>query len=138
MNISKILSVLAAVSLMFVFAGCGGSNSTPEGAAKAMTEAMFDKNVDKVVSLMHIDTEGTGMSRKELEDMIKPKMKAGFAQKDAEIKEKGGFKSVETELISQKDDSARVKTTIHFKDGTQGTQPMNLKRVDGKWFVLIN
>ena len=117
--------LLTALLLVCSFAlvGCGGGSS-PGDVVKEFATAMEAGDTEKVKEL----APAMGMAGDKLDSMVQ--MGA------MEIKNKKGIERIEITEETIDGDTAVVKATTHFGDGTKEEgEPMKLAKIDGKWVV---
>lgn len=127
----KKLILLAAVALLYVcFTACTNSNS-PEGVTKAYLSALQKGNYEKALRLYFNKGEKFDpQQEQETLQMFEDKMKKS-------VEDKGGIASYEVQAaeISEDGNSAVVRYTIHYGDGTSADSKNKTIKVDGKWYL---
>ncbi len=123
--------------LAVVLASCGGSGSSGNSPAKTVDnffDYVLSKNYDKASELF-IMKDGT-----ELSDADKQKVKALLMAGEENAAEKDGFKKVEIieEKVNEDGISGKVTFKIIFGNGDEDQQDYSVKKVDGKWMIIVN
>ena len=125
----KVMNLLSLALVMAVFAACSSTGS-PESVVKAYLKALQNNDSQKVVELFHFSKE---MSEKELN---------GYAQMiDEKVskqnEKKQGIASYEIDevVMAENEESAVVRYTIHYGDGTSQSDKQKVVKVNGKWLL---
>lgn len=129
----KLMSILVLSIVVFIFSSCG-SSSSPGDTIKKAYELMKSKDFDKVVTL-YATRDGKKLSEEEakkMEGLIGTSAKKDFDSKD-------GLKNIviDEETIDDDGLNARVKYTVHYKNGDTKKENAKLIKIDGKWFIKI-
>ena len=107
---------------------CGSSPSTPEDVAKE-----FMSRVEKGSS------SALDLFSPELVQMIgKEKLQKAIEEQSAEIKKKGGIKSVEVTDLKIEGEEATMNVVTNFNDGSSETEDMKMVKKDGDWLITIS
>ena len=107
---------------------CGSSPSTPEDVAKE-----FMSRVEKGSS------SALDLFSPELVQMIgKEKLQKAIEEQSAEIKKKGGIKSVEVTDLKIEGEEATMNVVTNFNDGSSETEDMKMIKKDGDWLITIS
>lgn len=131
----KILASFVIATFVISFFTCcsGGSANTPGNSITNTYDLLKNKEFEKV-SKMYVSREGEKLSEAETK-----KMEGLAAYAYEEHEKKDGIKNIEIneETISEDGNSAKVKFTIHFKNGDTENENGNLIKTDGKWFLKL-
>ena len=125
----KMFRLMAMAIVVLAFAACG-SNNTPEGAVEKMLKSYQKGDYAAVIDQMHFSKELSKDDKAQLVQM--------FEEKDApEVEKKGGIASYEiTEAeVAEDGQSARVKYTLHYGNGSEKNDKQKVLLVDGKWVL---
>ncbi len=125
----KILFSFCIAFVAFVFSACN-SSSSPEGVVKEYIECVKSGNYEKIVDLMHF--------KKELSDSDKEQLVSLFRDKVSKsLEEKQGIASfsIDDVTLAEGGESATVKYTINYGDGTSKTEEGDVVKVDDKWMI---
>ena len=123
---------LLALIAIFVLAGCG---SDPKGVAEDFVRALYEGDSKTLVAVINIpdkDRSDDGAMK-----MINGKLIQMAGAGKEEASKRGGLKSVSGELQTNSEESAMVKVTVSFKNGTNRTESVKLIKKDGKWKVSL-
>lgn len=136
MKNSTFYVIILSAFMAFAFNSCSSTvGNSPGKAVLKLYETMKNKEFDKTAK-MYVTKDGEKLSEdeaKKVEGMI------GMGSKEYE--EKGGLDKVtiEEEEISEDGNSAKVKYTIHFKNGETDDEKVSLFKFEGNWvFKIIN
>ena len=125
----KMFRLMAMTIVALAFAACGNSN-TPEGAVEKMLKSYQKGDYAAVIDQLHFS--------KELSKEDKAQLVQLFQEKDApEVEKKGGIASfdIAEAEVAEDGQSARVKYTLHYGNGTQKDDKHKVILVDGKWVL---
>lgn len=133
MKNSKLISVLLLSIVVFIFSSCR-SSSSPSDTIKTAYDLMKSKEFEKVAAL-YVSRDGEKLSEEEakkLEGLIGMGAKEDFDSKD-------GLKNIviDEETIDEDGLNARVKYTVHFKNGDTDKEDAKLIKISGKWFIKL-
>jgi|GEM_PF-1835444 len=122
----KLLSILV-LACSFILVGCGGGASGPGQTVKDFAYAMEAGDANKVGQIMPSMKAMLG----------EEKLKGMMTEAAADMKKKGGIKSVTIDKEEVNGDSAKVTATIETGDGNKDTDDFTLSKVDGKWVITL-
>ncbi len=123
----RVLSVMLLIAA-FGFSSCGKKDSTPGDVVKSMVKKM--EAGDKSVKNLMVD---------ELAAMLgDEKLEAGLQEESAEMKEKGGVKSVTITEESIEGEEATVRYTVEYGNGDIDEEKADLIMEDGKWKITVS
>ena len=128
----KFYAIFLIVAVSFSLTFCSSTSSPGDTVIKVYD--LIKSNKGEQAAAMHVTSKGEKLSKDELKKM------AGLAGMAVEQwNEKGGLKNVEVteETIEEDGNSAKVKFTIHFKNGETDDEKANLLKKDGKWFLQL-
>lgn len=123
----KIFRLMAMAIVVMAFAACGNTSS-PEAAANGVLKSYVKGDYKGMISQYHF--------KQNLTDEDKDQFAAALQEKLApEIEKKGGIKSytIDETTMAEDGQSAVVKYTIFFGDGSSNDDTMKVALVDGKW-----
>ena len=123
---------LLALIAIFVLAGCG---SDPKSVAEDFVRALYEGDFKTLVAV--IDIPDKDRSDDGAMQMINGKLMQMAGAGKEEASKRGGLKSVSGELQTNSEESAMVKVTASFKNGTNRTEGVKLAKKDGKWKVSL-
>lgn len=125
----KVISLSVAIIILVILcAGCGSSPSTPEDVAKEFMSRV-EKGSNSALDLFS----------PELVQMIgKEKLQKAIEEQSAEIKKKGGIKSVEVTDLKIEGEEATMNVATNFNDGSSETEDMKMIKKDGDWLITIS
>ncbi|OCG24699.1 hypothetical protein A9G11_03335 [Gilliamella sp. wkB108] len=134
-----VIKYISVFLLALVVTACSQDNSsTPEKAAEKFTKAMYDKDMDTVISMIYIPKEEQKDNLVNVKDLLKSKFATIVDKAVEEANSHGGLDKVEcspAEYINDNKTAAKTKVAMIFKDGTKNEGDMSLVKVDGKWLV---
>ena len=125
---SKATSALAIAILLLAGISCQYFFAKPSGTVKSFYLKIEAGELDAVIGLL-----ARSSPMKMLGD---DKLKAALAQQTAEIRKKLGISSFTIRDEQVKGETAVVKGTVHFKNGTADDFEMNLVKEDGAWKIV--
>ena len=132
----KCLTALFTLVALLAIVGCGGGGSLNSGPEHPATPG---KVVEALATAM---AEGDRDTLKRLVPDIEAKLGNNLytlsANMSANIKARGGLKSVKIDSEKAQGDKAKVTATLTSVDGTTSTDTFDLIKKDGKWIVDIN
>ena len=108
-------------AFLLLLVACG---SSPEGTVKS-----FFRNVEAG----KLDAAAELFSKSTLSKVSLDKLKQGLQRSTREIDEKGGISKIEildSKIIGE---VAEVKVKLHYGDGTDDVESMDLIKEDGRW-----
>jgi len=125
-NVISLFAVMILLGALVI--SCGSSPSTPEDVAKE-----FMSRVEKGSS------SALDLFSPELVQMIgKEKLQKSIEEQSAEIKKKGGIKSVEVTDLKIEGEEATMNVITNFNDGSSETEDMKMVKKDGDWLITIS
>jgi hypothetical protein len=129
----KLLLVLLLTAVVFSVSSCG-SGSAPSDTIKKAYDLMKTKDFEKVTAL-YVTRDGEMFSEEEAKKM---EGLLGMAAKE-EFDSKDGLKNIviDEETIEEDGQTAKVKYTVHFKNGETEKEDVQLIKIDGKWFIKM-
>jgi hypothetical protein len=68
----------------------------------------------------------------------KEKLQKSIEEQSAEIKKKGGIKSVEVTDLKIEGEEATMNVITNFNDGSSETEDMKMIKKDGDWLITIS
>ncbi|WP_298263922.1 DUF4878 domain-containing protein [uncultured Lutibacter sp.] len=129
----KFFLVLFLTTVFLSISSCS-SGSAPSDTIKTAYDLMKSKNFKKVAAL-YVNHDGEKFSEEEAKKM---EGLLGMASKE-EFDKKNGLKNIviDEETISEDGNSAKVKYTVHFKNGDSEKEDAKLIKMNGKWFIKM-
>lgn len=120
---SIVLIAMAAVA-------CSGGSNSPEATVKNYLSFVQKGKIDKALDLVYFKNELTKEDKDQLVQLFSEKIKS-------EYEKKGGLQSFEIgeATVSEDGNSAKVKYTLKFGNGTTEDDTQKLVKVDGKWLI---
>ncbi len=120
--------IVAGVVMAGVFVGgCSSSGgASPSAVVAKFVSAVQEKDFDEAVTYMVPEISEDDEARAKVSSMI-----ASGAAKNGEM---SGFQ-ITDETIA--DSTAEVTVSLTFKNGTTNKESVNLKQIDGKWYVAM-
>ncbi|MFI3261915.1 MAG: DUF4878 domain-containing protein [Rikenellaceae bacterium] len=131
----KVFALLTVLCAFVCFVSCS-SQSSPKDAAEKYAKCVQKGDFEGLVDLFYMKSTGDTAKDKEQKDQLV----SMFNEKaKPEIEKKGGIKSytIGEETISEDGESAKVKVTFEYGDGTTDDEKTNLEKVDGKWYLSM-
>jgi len=126
-RLAAFLGVLFASVLL---AAC--SPQSPESVAESYIKAVANNRVDEAIGYFALgDVKENDLTA------VKGKIQMIVGGQYSKIQESGGLDSVSTSLIDKKDNQARVKAEIKYKNDKIDNQTFNLIQESGKWKIAI-
>lgn len=125
----KLFRLMAMAIVVMAMTACGKS-ATPESAAKTFLKDYQNGDYAAMVDQMKFS--------KQVSDEDKAQFAALLEEKVAsEVAKKGGISSYDIDEVEMAEDgqSAKVKYTLHFGNGTESKDDMKLVLDDGKWMI---
>lgn len=128
----KNLFRLMAVAIVALAMGACSKSATPEGAAKAFLKSYQKGDYAALVDQMQFKKEASDEDKAQFAELLKAKV-------GPEVEKKGGIASYDIDEVAVAEDgqTAKVNYTIHFGDGSEGKDDVNLILVDGKWRIDV-
>jgi hypothetical protein len=119
------LMAIAIVGLAFV--ACG-KNASPENATEACLKSYVQGDYKGMIDQYYFKNEVNEETKEQYAELIKTKVAP-------ELEKKGGLKSytVGETTLAEDGQSAVVKYTLHYGDGSCNEDQMDVVLVDGKW-----
>ena len=130
----RFLSVLLVLTLFVGLSSCGSDKKdSPGDTVTTLFKHIKDKDYAAAASL-YVTKKGEKLSEEEVK-----KIEGLLAMASQEYNKKGGLDKVtiDEETIDENGESAKVKTTIHFKNGKTDKDTMHLNKIDGEWLIKI-
>jgi uncharacterized protein YbaA (DUF1428 family) len=124
--------LLALCMSFFALAVVGCSSSTPEGVVQDFYKAVAANKVDDAIAYFSLrDVEKNDLTA------AKGKMQMLVGEAHSQIEKRGGLESVTATMGEQKDDFARVRVELKFKNGETRGENVTLVKDDGDWKIRI-
>lgn len=113
--------------VVMAFAACG-KTASPEAAAEGVLKSYVKGDYKGMISQYHFKDELTKEQKDQYASLLQEKLAP-------EIEKKGGIESYTIDETNMAEDgqSAVVKYTIHFGNGTSNDDTMKVSLIDGKW-----
>lgn len=128
MNSSKSTSALAIAILLLIVISCTSLFAKPSGTVKNFYLKIEAGELDAAIGML---------SRSSPMTMLGPdKLKAALAQQTAQIRKKQGISSIKIQDEQVKGETAVVKGTVNFKNGTSDDFETSLVKEDGVWKIV--
>lgn len=124
----KILSFLSLVLVALTFVSC--NSNSPEAVVQEYVADLQTGKYEEAIDLFYFKKNLTDADKQQYVSMMKDKW-------GKEIEKKGGIVGVEITNVSVTEDgnSANVKYTLKYGDGTSKNQDSKLVKVDDKWKI---
>jgi len=132
--------ILSGLVLTFLLTSCGGNgggpgilSKTPSDVLKSTINAVKDKDYQGAIK-HYVRKDGVAFTK---EDVQKFNGLCDWAAKEYEKKQ--GLKDIQIveEKISDDGLTATVKYKLQFNNGTDSDDKVNLKKINGDWFLVI-
>lgn len=126
----KVINLLSIALLAMAFVACSSSKNTPEGVVDGYLKAMQQNETRKALEMFHFTKEPTSEEFDQYVQMVDEKVKK-------QNEKKGGIASweiTETEL-AEDGESAVVKYTVKYGDGSEQKDKQKAVKIDGKWML---
>lgn len=122
----KILSFLSLALVALTFVSC--NSNSPEAVVQEYVADLQTGKYEEAIDLFYFKKNLTDADKQQYVSMMKDKW-------GKEIEKKGGITGVEITNVSVAEDgnSANVKYTLKYGDGTSKDQDSKLLKVDDKW-----
>ena len=117
---------------LFALALTACSSASPEDVVKNFFEAAAANRVDEAIeyfSLKNVKENDLTAAKGKLQMIV--------GQTYSNIQKNDGLNSITTTLVEQKEDTARVKVELTFKNGKSHSQHSNLVKDSGKWKLAL-
>lgn len=125
----KVINLLSVALMALAFVACS-SNNTPEGVVTEYLKALQKNDSKKVISLFHFTKELSDEDEAQYVQMIDDKLVKQNEKKQGIA----SFEITETEM-AEDEQSAVVRYTIHYGDGSEDHDKQKVMLVDGKWML---
>jgi len=121
---------IAIIGLLLFTTSCGPSS--PSDVAISTINNIQSGNTDDVIAALSFDG-------KELSEEDITKFKAALESGSADMKKKGGIKSLEVinETINDDGSEAEIELKTIFENGEEDTEPLTLVKEDGVWKIAM-
>ncbi len=126
----KVFYLLSIALMAMAFVACSSSKNTPEGVVDAYLKAMQKNDSRKALEMFHFSKELTPEEFDEYVQMVDDKVKK-------QNEKKGGIVSWEIEApeMAENAESAVVRYTVKYGDGTEDKDKQKVVKIDGKWML---
>jgi hypothetical protein len=129
------VSVIAGFLLLFLLSSCGSGpkSSPPSDVVKAGINAVKNKNIEEAMKY-YKKQDGTDLTKEETQ-----KLNMLFAMATSKIESKKGLKDVTIleEKISDDGNTATVKYTMSYNDGSDEKSDATLHKFNGSWYMIL-
>ena len=125
----KVINLLSIALMAIAFVACSSSN-TPEGVVDAYLKAMQQNDSRKALEMFHFQKELTAEEFDQYVQMVDEKV-------SKENEKKGGIASWEIEApeIAEDAESAVVRYTVKYGDGSEQKDKQKVVKINGKWML---
>ena len=126
----KVISLLSIALIAIALVACSSKKNTPEGVVDAYLKAMQQNDTRKALEMFHFSKELTSEEFDEYVQMVDDKVKK-------QNEKKGGIESWEIEPAEMAEDgeSAIVRYTVKYGDGSEDKDKQKVVKIDGKWML---
>ncbi len=126
----KVFYLLSIALMAMAFVACSSSKNTPEGVVDAYLKAMQKNDTRKALEMFHFSKELTPEEFDEYVQMVDDKVKK-------QNEKKGGIVSWEIEApeMAENAESAVVRYTVKYGDGSEDSDKQKVVKIDGKWML---
>ena len=126
----KVFYLLSIALMAMAFVACSSSKNTPEGVVDAYLKAMQKNDSRKALEMYHFSKTLTDEQFEEYVQMVDDKVKK-------QNEKKGGIVSWEIEApeIAENAESAVVRYTVKYGDGSEDSDKQKVVKIDGKWML---
>ena len=126
----KVISLLSIALMAIALVACSSKKNTPEGVVDAYLKAMQQNDTRKALEMFHFSKELTSEEFDEYVQMVDDKVKK-------QNEKKGGIESWEIEPAEMYEDgeSAIVRYTVKYGDGSEDKDKQKVVKIDGKWML---
>lgn len=130
MIMKKVFYLLSIALIAMAFVACSSSKNTPEGVVDAYLKAMQKNDSRKALEMFHFSKELTPEQFDEYVQMVDDKVKK-------QNEKKGGIVSWEIEApeLAEDAESAVVRYTVKYGDGSEDKDKQKVVKIDGKWML---
>lgn len=131
----RIFGALCVMLAVLAFSACGGAHSSPEEAAKQMTQFMVDGKIESMIKELR-NSSGEAFSKDDEKELLNAKFQMGVEN----IAQKGKVKSISTSEVSYNDDKTKASVTvvIEFESGESSTNTWQVWLFNGQWFCILS
>lgn len=128
--LALLVSAAAALSCMSALTSCSSKHDSPDALAEAAMKCLQKKDVDGYMALRADSDKKKGDDDKAMTDYFKAKI-------SSKLEEKGGVKEYEVIDRDIKEEKATLKVKMYYGDGSEDTNKLIMKKIDGKWWLAI-
>ena len=121
------VSVAAALLVSIMLTACGSGGGGPEGVVSNFFKLAKAGNFEKAVELYPPEATKQPGAREKLVAYLK----AGLSEHE-------GIASYSVGTAEVTENSASVPYTLTFKDNSEDEGTMNVKKIEGKWYLSFN
>lgn len=118
--------LLGLVAVVFMFVACG--SDAPDTVVKKHVSAFVEGNGKEAAKYVYFESENGRNFFIEWLNESAGEIKSHFAKK-------GGIKSIETFILNESENKAKVSCIIKFKDGKTTDSVENLTKINGTWYM---
>ena len=125
----KLFHLMAMAIVVMAMTACGKS-ATPEGAAKTFLKNYQNGDYAAMVDQMKFSKQVSDEDKAQFAALLEEKIASEVAKKE-------GIASYDIDEVEMAEDgqSAKVKYTLHFGNGTESKDDMKLVLDDDKWMI---
>jgi hypothetical protein len=118
--------LFACVMIVALFSACSLFRSGPAATVIAFFHAVDDGELDKSIDYV---------SQAFVAQMGRQKLTGALGEMQRQIKSRGGIASITTDAETVTGETAEVRSTIHFKNGTSQPDRTKLQKENGTWRI---
>ena len=126
----KVISLLSIALMAIAFMACSSKKNTPEGVVDSYLKALQQNDARKALEMFHFSKELTPEEFDQYVQMVDEKV-------TKQNEKKGGIESWEIEPAEMAEDgeSAIVRYTVKYGDGSENKDKQKVVKIDGKWML---
>lgn len=118
--------ILSFVIFVFMFVACG--SDTPDVVVKKCYNAFFEGDAKQFAKCFYFQSEN---ERREYTKSLTEDV--GYIK--TTIAEKGGIKSIETNILNISESKAKVSSVITFNNGRTESHKIDLTKINSTWYI---
>ena len=126
----KVINLLSIALMAIAFVACSSSKNTPEGVVDDYLKAMQQNDSRTALEMFHFSKDLTEEEFDQYVQMVDEKVTKQNAKKQ-------GISSWEIEAPEMAEDgeSAIVRYTVKYGDGSEDKDKQKVVKIDGKWML---
>jgi len=126
----KVIYLMSVALIAIAFMACSSSKNTPEGVVNEYMKAMQKGDTRAALEMFHFTKE---LSEEDLNQYVQ--MVDDKVAKQNEKKQGIDSWTIDEVTMAEDGESAVVKYTVKYGDGSQDPDKQKVVKVDGKWML---